>query len=73
MNLSPPGFSSNPPIAKRPPTRGSMSMLAPDHRRKCSAFVIDSKTVSGDASITTEAVNSGDVKSHLGVSSRPAR
>ena len=50
-----------------------MSTLAPNHRRNCSGWVIESNTSSGAASITTEARSSVDVKSHLGVSSRPAR
>src|SRR5215472_8382995 len=50
-----------------------MSTLAPNHRWNCSGWVIESNTASGAASITTEARNWFDVKSHLGVSSRPAR
>src|SRR5215208_8428909 len=72
-NLAPPGSSSKPPIAKRPPTYGSMSTLAPNHLRNSSGWIIESNTSSGAASITTEARNSADVKSHLGVSSRPDR
>ena len=50
-----------------------MSTLAPNHLRNWSGWIIESNTFSGAASMTTDARSSLDVKSHMGVSSRPAR
>src|SRR3954453_12588102 len=50
-----------------------MSTLAPSHLRNTSGWIIESNTSSGAASMTTDACSSLAVKSHLGVSSRPAR
>src|SRR5436305_2733117 len=50
-----------------------MSTLAPNHLRNTSGWIIESNTASGAASTTSDACSSLDVKSHFGVSSRPAR
>src|SRR5436305_11223335 len=50
-----------------------MSTLAPNHLRNTSGWIIESNTASGAAATTSDAGSSRDVKSHFGVSARPAR